>query len=154
MVQKIEQIGIGELIRKITTKFDRIAEIYVAHPPSTSNVSKLILTVHTGDAELFEQYVEIDSADKVMIDVSGADPLSLPYDVMATVDGPGHIQGTNGTTVYMAETVMGSEPRELFDGLRILRQKLAGVCPSCEAEVGTLGEHYRNNLECQQAERV
>ena len=154
MVQETEQIGIESLIEELTDRFCYTAEIYVAHLPSASDVSQLIFTVHTGEADSFEQFVTVASAEEVTIDVGEADPLSLSYDVIATVDGVGHIQGTEGTTVYMDENVEGAKPRELDDGLRMLRQKLAGVCPSCEAEVGTFDEHYRDSLECQQAERV
>ena len=154
MVKNTEQIGIESLIEALTDRFDYIAEIYVAHLPSASDVSQILLTVHTGEAESLEQFVTVASAEKVTIDVGEADPLSLPYDVIATVDGAGHMQATEGTTVYMAENVEGAKPRELDDGLRMLRQKLAGVCPSCGAEVDAFGGHYRDSLECQQAERV
>jgi hypothetical protein len=74
--------------------------------------------------------------------------------MIATVDGAGHIQGVEGTTVYMSDNVMGAEPRELDAGLSILRQKLVGTCPSCEAEVETFRDHYRDNRKCRDAERV
>ncbi len=154
MIEETEQIGIESLIEELTDRFDYIAEIYVAHLPSASDVSQILLTVHTGEADSLEQFVTVASAEEVTIDVGNADPLSLPYDVITTVDGAGHMQGTEGTTVYMSENVEGAKPRELENGLRVLQQKLAGVCPSCEAEVDTFGGHYRDSLECQQAERV
>ncbi|GGI97082.1 hypothetical protein GCM10008995_03800 [Halobellus salinus] len=89
-----------------------------------------------------------------MIDTGEAQPLSLPFDVMATVDGPGHLQGSDGTTVYMADNVKGAESRELDAGLSILRQKLAGVCPSCGDEIESVDDHYRESRTCREAERV
>jgi hypothetical protein len=75
------------------------------------------------------------TADEVTIDTGEAEPLSLPFDVMATVDGAGHIQGSEGTTVYMDDNVIGAEPREVDAGLSILRQKVAGVCPFCGSAI-------------------
>jgi len=48
---------------------------------------------------------------------------------MATFDGPGHIDYNEGTTVYMADSVLGVESRELDTGLTILRQKIGWSLP-------------------------
>ena len=154
MERKTEQIGIESLIKHTNNEFDSIAEIYVCHLVSASDVDQLVITVHTGEAESFEQSLDLTTADEVTIDVGEAEPLSLPFDVIATVDGAGHMQGTEGTTVYMAENVRGAEPRELETGLSMLRQKLAGVCPSCDDEIETFRDHYRDSQECREAERV
>ncbi len=69
-----------------------------------------------------------------MIDIGGAEPLCLPYDVMATFDGPGHINGAKGTTVYKSDDVVGADPQQLDTGLTILRQKLAGAADSAETD--------------------
>jgi len=149
MVKETEQIGIEPLIENIIDRFD-----YIAHLVSASDVSQLYITVHTGEAESLEQYLDVTTADEVVIDVGEADPLSLPFDVMATVDGAGHIQGAEGTTMYMPDNVMGSEPRELDTGLTMLRQKLAGACPTCGDTVETFRDHYRDSRECREEERV
>jgi hypothetical protein len=154
MVQETEYIGIESLIDELFDRFDYVAEIYVAHLPSASEVAQLYITVHTGDAESFEEYLDLPTADEVMIDTGEAEPLSLPFDVMATVDGAGHIQGSEGTTVYMDDNIRGAESRELDAGLSILRQKVAGVCPSCGNDVESFGNHYRDSRECREAERV
>jgi hypothetical protein len=153
MVQETEQIGIESLIDNLFERFDYIAEIHVTHIPSASDVSQLHITVHTGEAESLEQYLDL-TADEVTIDMGQAEPLSLPFDVMATVDGAGHIQGSEGTTVYMDDNIRGAESRELDAGLSILRQKVAGVCPSCGNDVESFGNHYRDSRECREAERV
>jgi hypothetical protein len=89
-----------------------------------------------------------------MIDTGRAEPLSLPFDVLATVDGAGHIQGAEGTTVYMADNVIGAESRELETRLSMLRHKLAWECPTCGDEIDTVRDHYRNSRTCREAERV
>jgi hypothetical protein len=64
------------------------------------------------------------------------------------------MQGTEGTTVYMADNVVGAEPRELETGLSMLRKKLAGECPVCGDKIETFRDHYRDSRTCQEAERV
>ena len=154
MVQETEHIDIESLIDDLFERFGYIAEVYVAHLPSASEVTQLHITVHTADAESFEDYLDFTSTDEVTIDTGQAEPLSLPFDVMVTVDGAGHIQGSEGTTVYMDDNVMGAEPRELDAGVSILRQKVAGACPSCGDDVESFSNHYRDSRTCREAERV
>ena len=154
MVQETEQIGIGSHIEKIADRLDYVAELYVAHLPSASEVAQLHITVHTGDAESYGEYLDLTSADKVTIDTGQAELLTLPYDVITTVDGPGHMQGTEGTTVYMTENVEGAEPRELNAELSMLRQKLAGECPVCGDKIETFRDHHKDSRTCREAERV
>lgn len=154
MDERNEHIGIELLTEKIFDQFGYVAEIYVAHLPSASEVAQLHITVHTGEAESLEQYLDLTPADELMIDTGRAEPLSLPFDVMATVDGAGHIQGAEGTTVYMADNVIGAESRELETGLSMLRQKLAGECPTCGDEIDAVRDHYRNSRTCREAERL
>lgn len=154
MVQETEQIGIESLIDKLFDRLGYVAEIYVAHLPSASEVAQLHITVHTGEADSLEQSLDLTTADEVAVDTGEAEPLSVPFDVMATVDGAGHPQGTEGTTVYIADDVMGAESRELETGLSMLRQKVAGVCPSCGDDVESFGNHYRDSRTCREAERV
>lgn len=66
----------------------------------------------------------------------------------------GHIQGSEETTVYMADNVIGAESRELETGLSMLRQKVTEVCPSCGDDVESFGNHYRDSRTCREAERV
>ena len=154
MEERNEHIGIELLTEKIFNQFGYVAEIYVAHLPSPSEIARLHITVHTGEAESFEEYLDLTSADEVTIDAGETEPLSLPFDVMATVDGAGHIQGAEGTTVYMADNVMGAKHREVDTGLSMLRQKLVDVCPSCGEKVGSFSDHHRKSRSCREAERL
>lgn len=154
MSRKTEEIDIESLFENIFDRFDYIAEVYVAHIPSTSDVSQLHITVHTGEAESLEQYLDPMTPDEVTIDVGEADPLSIPFNIIATVDGAGHIQGVEGTTVYMADNVIGTDSRELDVGLSMLRKKLAGTCPCCDDEVDTLRDHYAGISPCREEEWV
>jgi hypothetical protein len=155
MTQKTETIDIESLFENIFDRVDYIAEVYVAHLPSASEVAQLHITVHTGDADSREEYLDVTTADKVMIDIGDAEPLLLPFDVMATIGLAGHLQGIEGTTVYVADNIWGAEARDLDVGLSILRQKLAGTCPSCGGTVEeSFSDHYRDNRTCQESERV
>lgn len=154
MVKETKQIRVESLISEINDRFDYIAEIYVAHLPTASEVAQLHITVHTGEAESLEQYLDLTTADEVTIDTGKTQPLSIPFDTMATVDGAGHIQGVGGTTLYMSDDVIGAESRDLETGLSMLRQKLAGACPSCGEAVETFRDHYAGESACREAERV
>ncbi|ERG93735.1 hypothetical protein [Haloquadratum walsbyi] len=154
MVQETEQIGIESLIDKLFDRFGHIAEIHVAHIPSASEIAQLHITVHTGEANSLEQSLDLTRANEVTVDTGEAYPLLIPFDMIATVDGPGHVQGKEGTTVYMADNVVGAKSRDLETGVSMLRQKLAGTCPLCEAKVDTFRDHYRDSRTCQEAERV
>ncbi|AEN07309.1 hypothetical protein Halar_0034 (plasmid) [halophilic archaeon DL31] len=142
------------LLEQIKNQFDEITEIYVAHLPTVTDVSKLHITIHTDEAESLEQYIELTAADEVIVDIGEDEPVILPFQVMATFDGPGHIDYNEGTTVYMADSVLGVESRELDTGLTILRQKLAGVCPSCRDYVGDVWYHYIDNYSCRRVEEL
>lgn len=154
MVKKTEQIGIESIIDDLFDRYEYIAEVYVAHLPYASKVDQLHITAHTGEAESFEDYLDLTTADEVTIDTGETEPITLPFDVMATVHGAGHIQGSEGTTVYMDDNVMGADPREVDAGLSMLRQKVAGVCPSCGDDVESFSNHYRDCRTCREAERV
>ena len=154
MGSKNEQISLESLIKQINDQFEYVAETYIAHLPSVSEVSQLYITVHTNEAESYEQSVNVSSADEVTIDIGEDEPVCLPFNVIITLDGPGHLQSGEGTTVYMDESVIGAEPRELDTGLRVLRQKLAGICPTCEAEIDSFRDHYTEKHECREVERV
>nr|ABQ75921.1 hypothetical protein [uncultured haloarchaeon] len=110
--------------------------------------------MHTTEAESLKQPLEITTAEKsgMMIDTRRAESLFIPFDVMATIDGGGHRQGINGTTVYMSKNIISAESRELDIGLSILRQKIAGECPSCGDTVESFNDHYKTSRMCREEE--
>lgn len=148
-----KNISIESLIKQITNLFDDITEIHINHHPSISEVTHLIITIHTSEAESYEQYIDPANIDEVTIDTDEAEPLSIPFDIISTFDSPGHPQGGTGTTVYMAENVWGAESRELETGLSVLQQKMDGVCPICKEAV-EFQDHYTGISPCRKAERV
>jgi hypothetical protein len=104
---------------------------------------------------LLSQTLNLDlTADEVTVDTGNAEPLSLPFDVMAKVNGAGHIQGSDRTTVYLDDNLMRAEPRGLETGLSMLRQKVAGICPLYGDDVESFSNHHRDSRTCREAERV
>jgi hypothetical protein len=145
-------IPLETLLQTIHDQFEHLVEIHVAHLPTPSEVSKLLITVHAGDATSLEEYLDVSSATYVTIDTGKNSTKRLPYTVVATFDGPGHVQGTDGTTVYCAENVLGAGTRDLETGLARLRQKLSGTCPTCGMQTKRLSQHYNEARECAEAE--
>lgn len=145
-------IPLETLLQTIHDQFEHVVEIHVAHLPTLSEVSKLWITVHAEDADSLEEYLNVSSATHVTIDTGNNSTKRLPYTVVATFAGPGHIQATEGTTVYMAENVLGAGARDLETGLARLQQKLSGTCPTCGVQAKRLSQHYNEERECAEAE--
>lgn len=148
------QISLEMLIKKIFEQFENIAEVYVAHIPTVSDVSQLMFTVNTGDVDSYVEYPELTLADEVTVRITEDEQLAVPFRILATSDGAGHPQASAGTTIYMSDDVRGAEPRNKQDGAVILRDKLAGRCPSCGNEVSNLGDHFIRNSVCREYEQV
>ena len=147
-----DEIPLETLLETIRNQFDYVVEIHVAHTPSPSDVSNLWITVIAGDAESYEEYLDVSSSTHVSINTGDKAPLRLPYTVMATFDGPGNMQGPEGTTVYMAEDVVGSGARDMQTGLTRLREKLNDTCPTCKEQVDGLRQHYYEKRTCAEAD--
>jgi len=145
-------IPLETLLETIHGRFEHVAEIHAAHLPTLPDVSELWITVHTEDADSLEEYLDVSSATHVTIDTGDEAPLRLPYTVIATFAGPGHVQDAEGTTVYMAENVLGAGARDLETGLARLQQKLSGTCPTCGVQAKRLSQHYNEERECAEAE--
>lgn len=150
-----EKTRVEDIIEQLKQRFENIAEIHVHHFLTATNASDLLIKVHAGDAESFEQYLdEFADGKKAIVDAGGEDPLTLPVSVMATFDGPGNMQSSEGTTIYMGENVIGAEPRSTDDGLRRLKEKLSGTCPCCRESVESFSEHYRQSRDCWEDEQL
>jgi hypothetical protein len=145
-------IQIDTLLQGVRSYFDYVAEIHVSHLLLSGEITRLDITVHTGEASSGEDYLDIASETNTVIDTGEETPLQLPYTVMATNLGPGHVQGFEGTTVYMAENVIGANARDMETGLSRLRQKLSNVCPTCGEQVEQLSTHYREQRTCTEAD--
>jgi hypothetical protein len=151
---KSRTIRIESLIKNIFERFENVSEVHVDHMSSASEVTHLHITVHTGEAMSLQQNLDLTTASEVTVDMGEPESLSLPFEVMATFDGPGHIEGIVGTTIYRSDDIMGAESRDLKTGLSMLRQKLSGKCPSCGTAVESLSNHYRESRACLESERV
>jgi hypothetical protein len=145
-------ITLETLLQTIHSQFEHVAEIHIAHLPILPEVSELRITVHAGDADSREEYLDVSPATHVTIDTADEVPLQLPYTVVATFNGPGHVQGIEGTTVYMAENVLGADARDLETGLTQLHQKLNSICPTCGVQAESLRQHYHEERACAESD--
>jgi len=149
---QVDAIPLEALLETIRNQFDHLVEIHVVHFPSGSDVSSLWIKVIAGDAESYEEYLDVSSSTHVSINTGNKAPLRLPYTVIGTFDGPGNIQGPEATTVYMSEDVVGSGARDMQTGLTRLREKLNDTCPTCKEQVDGLGQHYHEKRTCAEAD--
>jgi hypothetical protein len=154
MFERNNQIRLEQLIKQIFSRYSDVAEIYIAHIPSVSDVSQLHITVHTGDVDSYVQNPNLTVADETTIRIAEDEELAIPFAITVTCDGTGHPQASAGTTVYMSDDVKGTKSRYVEDGTEILRDKLAGRCPSCKKQIPALGDHLTRNSTCREYERV
>jgi hypothetical protein len=149
------QIPVAKIVEQVKEQYDVVAEVHVSHIPTATDVSQLIFTVHGAGATSYEEYLDdFDEYDWAVVDVGDDKPMKLPFTVVATACGPGHLQGQTGTTLYLAEDVTGSDARSLDDGMMHFRKKLSGTCPSCGESVPGIHEHHVDNQTCREEERV
>lgn len=137
---------IESIIRQIHEEIDDIAETFVAHPAGPTRPDYLIIEVHTGEAnQLVEWLDDVNGHKRAAV----GEETTAEIQVGLTLEGPGHIQGYGGTTVYKSEAGSGAESRTLEEGLVRLKKKVNGVCPDCGESVGTtFDEHYSESSEC------
>jgi hypothetical protein len=130
LLQETEKIvSLEEAINACFEQFDNVASVRVSHPRlvSEDDLSGLVITIYTGEAESFEHSFEPLSVDhKVVINYGNGDqsrPLS--YECFATFDGPQTMDNREQTVVYMDDSVLNAEPLSLDEGLEKLRTKLS-----------------------------
>jgi len=146
------KMQLESLIEQLMNKYEHIAEIHIAHPDLSGSETYIHVKVHTGEAESIEEYLDIVPSGNIKVKTADERSWTLPVTVMATYDGPGNIQRTSGTTIYMSDDVIGAESRDIETGISMFRKKLVGMCPHCGAEPESLIDHYRDNMDCAAAE--
>ena len=120
----VVEVELETVAEKVMNEFDSVASITIGHLASYKMPSNIRITVHTKEADSFEDYIQLFTPDhKIVIDRE-EEKIQAPFIVMATFDGPGTYDTVGGTTIYMNENVIGAEPIQLEDGLAYLRTKL------------------------------
>ncbi len=121
----MEMVSIEEVIDAITDFYDDIAMIKADTLPSCENPSKVIITVHTGEAGSLEDHPPIFNQGNEYVKIKTDDETYVAFvRVMATFDGPGTLETSERTTLYMNDNVLGGEPVSIDEGLERLRTKL------------------------------
>jgi len=118
------EIELETVVEKAIDEFNSITSITIDHIATYERPGRLHVTIYTGEAESFEDYLQLFSTDhKIAID-RGDETLLVPFTVVATFDGPVTSDSLERTTIYMDENVLGARPVELEDGLAYVRDKL------------------------------
>ena len=154
MSQTNQHQTLEQVVNQLIDKFEDVAGIHINHPNLSYSGTELHIKIFTGDIEGTHEYLDIPSSGKVTVEAVTEESVTFSASVLATIDGPGGIQRTSGTTVYMADSVLGAQPRSVETGLSMVRHKVAGQCPHCGAAPDDLKEHYRNNTDCIEAEEI
>ena len=132
------EVSLEEVIETAIEKYDDVASVCVDHHSPDEPPMQLRITVFTGEAKSFQDQVGVfDAKHRVVIPADEEDVTTVPFEVVATFDGPRNMDGMEGTPVYMSEDVVGAEPLELDKGIRYLREKLGN--PEWEPHQELLG---------------
>jgi hypothetical protein len=151
------EIRFEELVKQIIEEFDNIMEIYIEHRASLDKLNSsddtpmMLISIHTIEADSSADWRDdLVDADYVAVDIEEK-VITIPFDIYATDEVPGHMQHTCGTTIYMTENITERDSHNVETGLEIFRNKLAGRCPTCGESVddpASLTDHYQSSREC------
>lgn len=134
--ETVEDVPLPTVINEIFSQFDHVASIDVGHP-NPESPTMLTITVYTGDADGYEDTVDIYRSGRyrAVIENESGERFTPSFDIIATVTGPSGMNTAGRTCVYMAEQVIGAEPQSVDDGLATLQQKLGKSSDEVEAMV-------------------
>lgn len=121
------EVELDEVIRTAMDQFDYVACVSVAHLATYEEPTGIVIEIFTGDVDQFEETVDLYDS-RYLINIKrddGKDDLQVPFDVIATCDGPVTSNSAGQTTVFMHDNVIGAEEIELATGLEYLHDKLA-----------------------------
>lgn len=145
------KIKAKKLMNRIFEKYNDVSAIYINHDNLEEKPSVMI-KIHSSEAQPSKIWVDdLVDAKYMTVDIGEDTPVTISFMIFQSCSGPGNMQATTGTTVYLAENVLGTAPRDVEDGLDIFRKKLAGQCPSCGKsfdDLSSLKDHYRNSQDC------
>ena len=120
----VQKVPIEKLITDLLSRFEDAVNINVDPVPEHENPGMLIISVHTGNAGLEDNITLYEGKEsRAVIESEAGEQFCLPFDVIATCDGPKR-ESIGTTPVYMSDSVVGAEPVALDDGLDQLRAKI------------------------------
>ncbi|ERG94136.1 MAG: hypothetical protein J07HQW2_00570 [Haloquadratum walsbyi J07HQW2] len=147
MERNTEQID----IESIFDPFNYIAEIYATHLPSISKVDQMQLIIHTAEVDSTEEYLDLTTANELVIDAGEAEPLLFPFNLMATIALPGYLQDSDGgrqrwitadQTANIELTLTNHELGSVVDGSAFPANNVKGIV--LFDNTGTLGRTHRS----------
>jgi hypothetical protein len=117
-------IGLETVVQEAMNEFDSVAAVTVGHVATYERPGSIRVTIYTGEADRFEDYLQLFSDEHRIVIDRGKETLLVPFTVFATFDGPGTYDSVGRTTIYMDENVLGAQPLQIEDGLAYVQDKL------------------------------
>ena len=127
LIETTKTIPLREAIDIALDEFDDVACVVVNHLNfGADGVGNLCITIYTGDAGGFEEYLNLFGPEyRITFDNDESAPKrQYDFSFMATMFGPKSVNSAEGTTIYMAEDVLGAESLPLETGIEYLSDKL------------------------------
>lgn len=120
----IENVPIEKILTDLLNRFDDAVNINVDLVSQYENPGKMIISVHTGEVGLEENINMFNGTEvRAVIESQAGEQFCLPFDVIATCDGP-KTETLSTTPVYMTDSVVRADPITLDEGLNQLRAKI------------------------------
>jgi hypothetical protein len=122
--ETVVEVELETVVEQAMNEFDHVSSITIGHLVTYEQPSSIRVRLYTGEADGFEDYLQLFSADhKIALD-RGDETLLVPFTVFATFDGPVSWDSVEQTTIYMDENVLGAHSLQLEDGLAYVLDKL------------------------------
>ncbi|MCQ4334776.1 hypothetical protein KM295_15080 [Natronomonas sp. F2-12] len=122
--ESVVKVELETVVEKVIDEFDNVASITIDHLLTYERPSSIRVRVYTGEADGFEDYLQLFSSEhKIALD-RGDQTLLVPFSIFATFDGPVTWDSTSQTTIYMDDNVLGSHSLQVDDGLAYVQDKL------------------------------
>jgi hypothetical protein len=122
--ETVEVIGLDTVVEQAINEFDSVTAITIAHLLTWEQPRLLTIKIYTGEADSFEDHLQLFSDDhRIAID-RGDEPILVPFRLFASFDGPAVWDSVEQTTIYMQDNVFGAQPLQIGDGLAYIQNKL------------------------------
>lgn len=122
--ETVVEVDLETVVEEAIAEFDYVASITITHHPTYERPGGIIVKIHTGEADDFEDYRQLFSSEHKIAINRADETLLVPFEIMATLGGPETWDNDMQTTIYNDENVLGAQPVQLDDGVAYLRDKL------------------------------
>lgn len=117
-------VELTEVIEQSLDQFQDVPSITVNHLPTHERPEEIVISLYTGEANSYEEYLDLYSPDHQIVIDRDDETFTVPFHVKAYFEGPVTWDSTENTTIHLPEGVFGVEPVNLDDGIAYLQNKL------------------------------